>query len=220
MKKICDVEPFKFTYSILERVTMDHYGPFNDFEEIINFIRKYFGTMLIKFDTEISKIKTKLIDGKRYYDNKYTCSVSHHYFVIVCVESGEIIDPKLLPRLHEYRPYVGRYYNKRDEDLLLRKNNIKKIKQTYRSGYYYSEYRDEGYYIVGTILSSFRRIKTKSERSKNECILKEYRNEYHNLVRGKRRKLPNNYDDIHLGVYDQYKSWKHNSKRRKQWIPK
>lgn len=32
--------------------------------------------------------------------------------------------------------------------------------------------------------------------------------------------LPSSYDDVSVGVYYNFKSWKHNSKRRKQWKPK
>lgn len=40
------------------------------------------------------------------------------------------------------------------------------------------------------------------------------------MVRGKRRNLPSNWDDRSCSLNKTETSWKHNSKRKKQWIPK
>lgn len=224
MKKMWEVESFRYAYLMLNRITMETYGPFKDLEDTVAYIKKYIGVDRFIIDSSRSKLSTIIIDGQYYYNNQYHYNnsyfgpVRYWHLAIICKETGELVDWKTLSKLFARRKRGDKTCT--DVNLILRKNNIKKIKQTYRSGYHYYPFINKGYYIPGIILSSFRKIKTKSERSKNASILKEYRNEYLNLIRSKRANLPNSYDDIHLGVYDQYKSWKHNSKRRKQWIPK
>lgn len=60
----------------------------------------------------------------------------------------------------------------------------------------------------------------KQERSKTKMHLKEYK-EYETFgfrIRGKRNgSLPDPWDDYPSFVWNTHKSWKHNSKRKKQW---
>lgn len=63
----------------------------------------------------------------------------------------------------------------------------------------------------------YRHPKTQRERRLLDGIINEYGEE---LVRGVRRNLPTNWDDRQRSLGKTEKSWKHNSKRKKQWIPK
>lgn len=65
-----------------------------------------------------------------------------------------------------------------------------------------------------------RAVKTKQERTENDFIrFDEDAKEYGIRVRGKRtkRNIPHSYDDPRNGIWDGRKSWKHVTKRRKQW---
>lgn len=59
--------------------------------------------------------------------------------------------------------------------------------------------------------------KTQRERRLLDGIINEYGEA---LVRGERRNLPTNWDDRVCTLGHAEPSWKHNSKRKKQWIPK
>ena len=96
------------------------------------------------------------------------------------------------------------------------KDNVNKLKMHYSvvpNPDWWSEY-DEMW-----CSSYHRRIKTTQEHRMNEAHMSEYGDE---MVRGKRRyrQLPNSWDDVPTGIWDGRKCWKHNSKRRKQWVPK
>jgi len=98
--------------------------------------------------------------------------------------------------------------------LAYRKDNINKTKPAYR-GVLRSTWGDEPDYTLDG--SYFRSVKTLQERRLAVNVLKE---EGEPEFRGRRRILPSSYDDVDKGVWDTHKSWKHNSKRRKQWKPK
>lgn len=59
--------------------------------------------------------------------------------------------------------------------------------------------------------------KTTSEKRVNAAHVEEYG---WNMVRGRRRCLPSNWDDRPVSIYNAEDNWKHHSKRRKQWKPK
>lgn len=65
----------------------------------------------------------------------------------------------------------------------------------------------------------YRKIATKQERSLFELHEIEYAKEYNLKLRRSRSKknLPDSYDDIRCGTFEGKNSWKHNSKRKKQY---
>src|SRR5690606_2359359 len=109
--------------------------------------------------------------------------------------------------------------NERNYRLLYTRKNLKKIKPAYRKykEYYYTYGRH--YYHYNNICGrSYRKVKTFSE-AKATCG---HQVDYgEDIVRAKRgyKTIPNSWDDISTGIYKKQYSWKHNSKRRKQWIP-
>lgn len=76
---------------------------------------------------------------------------------------------------------------------------------------------DRGYWR--SIGGYYRSTKTQQERRVNDGHMNEYGTE---MVRGKRRDryLPNSWDDIQSSLGRAEMSWKHHSKRRKQWKAK
>lgn len=107
-------------------------------------------------------------------------------------------------------------YN-RDSRLVYKKGSNRKIKATYRKvlGGFGVWGRHFGFEVGGY----YRPVRSHSEMKYACAHAQEYGDE---MVRAKRRykNLPNSYDDYKSDVWDTQKSWKHNSKRRKQWVPK
>lgn len=98
-----------------------------------------------------------------------------------------------------------------------RKRNIDKVKETYSFEVDHSVRFPNTVCFKNKVCSSFKKIKTFQELKLNCGHVIEYG---YAMVRGRRRKLPTAWDDIPCQVWKQKKSWKHNSKRRKQWKPR
>ncbi len=128
-------------------------------------------------------------------------------------------------RIREER--IANYVNKRKPEkldygkyLVRVADDTRKIKSTYRTYKYvwHSAYYNEArvYYSLAEQRGYYRRPRTMSERKAACGHIDEYGEV---LVRAKRnhKNLPNSYDDLPSDIYGTMKSWKHNSKRRKQW---
>lgn len=103
--------------------------------------------------------------------------------------------------------------------LVIKNHNVDKIKSSYHNTLHKSTWLawNEPYYC--TVTSSWRRVKTTQARRMAVNVCKD---EGEPEFRGARRKrsIPTTWDEVYKSVHDNYKSWKHNSKRRKQWKPK
>lgn len=109
------------------------------------------------------------------------------------------------------------YCYKRDSRLVCSRGSPKNIKQTYRK--IYRGFGQWGHDFRNEVWSYYRSPRTHGE-IKQACA---HADEYgEQIVRAKRRyhSIPNARDELRSDVYSTQKSWKHNSKRRKQWIPK
>ncbi len=109
------------------------------------------------------------------------------------------------------------------KNLVKVKNDFKKIKNSYRTyartwrSWHYTP--DSEFYYSNAETRYYRHPQTQRE-ARIACG---HADEYGlRAVRPKRNhtNLPDTYDDLQSCVYNTRKSWKHNSKRRKQWIPK
>ncbi len=107
-------------------------------------------------------------------------------------------------------------------NLVKTKTSNASIKRAYRTvpNMWWGSYIDEpSIYYTFAELHHYRSPSTMREMRKACADMDDYGD---NIVRAKRnhKNLPNSYDDVYCGVYGTRKSWKHNSKRRKQWKPK
>lgn len=105
----------------------------------------------------------------------------------------------------------------RDSRLVYTKGSPKKIKKAYRK-VYCGEGR-WGHDFRNEVWVYYRHPKTHGE-IKQACA---HADEYgEQIVRAKRRynNVPDAWDEYCSDVWGTQKSWKHNSKRRKQWVPK
>lgn len=110
----------------------------------------------------------------------------------------------------------------RKEIITRKRSGVNKRKHTYDLTVYVREYW--GYcthtYESFTYLPYFRHPKTFAERREADALLYDEDCRFHNIkARGRRnvRNLPSNWDDIYAGNHHAKKSWKHYSRRRKQW---
>lgn len=96
---------------------------------------------------------------------------------------------------------------------------IKKTKSQYRGGIDFE-------FGTGKVYTSYPRLKNRiikrfsvhQERSLTAMHKVEYKKEYNLKIRGSRDgSIPNPWDDYPSSVYELGKSWKHNSKRKKQY---
>lgn len=121
---------------------------------------------------------------------------------------------------HNTKRIVGREDFRKN--LIKTKRSTTKIKNTYRTvpDMWWGHGIDEpSIYYTFAELNHYRKPSTMKEIRKACADIDDYGQ---NIVRAKRnhKNLPNSYDDIYCDVYDTRKSWKHNSKRRKQWKEK
>lgn len=104
--------------------------------------------------------------------------------------------------------------------LLYRKGSAKKIKFNYRVRLYHSYWRGNEVSYHNEVRGHYRYPKTHKERAANYAHAHEYGAE---LVRAHRRTrygLPSSWDERPCSAWKTEDSWKHHSKRPKQWIPK
>jgi hypothetical protein len=129
-------------------------------------------------------------------------------------------------RQHYINKYKGKWHNPHREyseqindliceGLLYRKNNVNKIKEVFLQKEKVSGYNGERYFRFVS-RKYYSRISTLARQRDAVNVLKD---EGEPKFRGKRGKLPIIHGNIR-GKYYTYQSWKHNSKRRKQWKPK
>lgn len=106
-----------------------------------------------------------------------------------------------------------------DERLVGKKNSPRKIKTNHQKSWG-SSYWSGNLHLRNNKVGCYRHIKTRAETRWNEAHSDPEFYEYGCLVRPGRQKLPNVWDDIMVSLHKTEKSWKHHSKRKKQWIPK
>jgi hypothetical protein len=124
-----------------------------------------------------------------------------------------------LPRRWKYRDWAARDAERdlMEERRLKFRGDGLKIKLVYAVGHKVYTYRWGGSGYRENIRGYHRYIHTFRDHRVNCGHIEEYGEE---LVRGRRRCLPTTYDDRPNGSYKVELSWKHHSKRRKQWKPK
>lgn len=96
---------------------------------------------------------------------------------------------------------------------------MKKLKKQYRNSEEIILHSGRKYVFYPNVKSgSIKLFSVHQERSLTALHKVEYKKEYNLKIRGKRDGgIPNPWDDYRSHVYDVSTSWKHNSKRKKQY---
>lgn len=205
MKTVKDVNPYRVKYRIWDTVTDCIEFESDDFDELCAVYYANY-TARTYYEPHITK------------DHLYAYGkITPVYRFAIKTEFGDVIDNEDLPRARRNWNFCERRAKKK-QDVRYKKGNPDKIKRGYYCYGWWWEDRD--YYEFPYIAyGSYRRIRTMNEKRQNAYHVDDYGD---SAVRGRRRghNLPDSWDDPMSGVHYTIKSWKHHSKRRKQWKQK
>jgi hypothetical protein len=236
-----ETEKFKITYNAIDKRDGHIIGCYDDIDNLIEEVETYcvshrgyrFGILYQshnKADTvAIKSYSDKPIDYNipdpkpRYWYAPY----SNYETIYTNVEGVYVVDNlgniiRDIWSRQKRSNYCGRrsWMEREAQEARVRKglvrykNNVNKIKDTYSYYLDYENYYGEYSYHSSDSIGCHRGIHTNSTLKKLTGFVKE---DGEPEPRGKQRCLPTTYDDVQCSVYHQHKSWKHNSKRRKQW---
>lgn len=217
-----EVPPFNYTYGVFDKKARKKCASFNTIAEAMEFVCKKVGAK--SFNNETSSY---------VYHEEYDWLLSMTTYRKVVPSNWIILDyfhniiPKdtitAILRHTSRRDYYANQMRRMDEwsskfrRFHRTKKSNKKIKTSCATVPLWADYSNEFSY------HNFARgnvgPKTQKERRQTYGHIDEYGE---SIVRGARRPyhLPDSYDDRADSLCNSEKSWKHHSKRRKQWIPK
>lgn len=214
--RVHDVPAFVYSYFAVNRLTHARLGPYACLEDAVvavcNLAGRY--SLTIPLATVVSQ-HLPVAPGERNGFGDLTTPVW-----CLCNHLGEVVPhASMLPFLSsaaKRSPWswpFSRSLSPTQQRLKGKKHNTDKIKtvhklvrnNTYGCGYL-------------SPVRTLRKMKTHAERKWNVGHEKDWPE--HVLVRRRRFLLRSSYDDVLVGVLDAQPSWKHHSKRRKQWKPK
>ena len=243
MKKLVETKKvFGAPYNVFDKNVQKIVGVFDTYEDMIHFVKDYFSKVYNKRADELFHAHRKrtpiafqrvqrryqIFDydaapddyGYRYprYKTDYENYVLQGFYVTDYL--GDVLD-KLdysvvkAEKNWEERKLAEDHQQKIDSYRVRTKRNPNKIKLPYAMVYRERRWSSGEYgYYNADIIGYFRNTHTAQIFRQIEGVEIE---DGEPLVRKKRTRVPTTYDDVTLNVYGQGKSWKHNSKRRKQW---
>lgn len=223
--KTVPTEAFPITYRVIQRDGMFVRGSFDSIADAKNFVyTKYPRT---------GDFSAVLPIGYREEERRAVFSGGAVQYVTIlknrwCITNQwrDVVDPKIIdatgPRYvpKNYSFYYHRYDAVR-KGLVKKKNDGLKIKTVWAYTNRWSPYLKEWCFKKAVRNKGFATLQER--RANVGCMHEDFINEYGTVfVRGKRRKsyLPTTWDKTRLNRDKCFKSWKHNSKRGKQWKPK
>lgn len=227
--KTVETVPFVFRYFLVNRYTKEKFGPFDNIVDAKAF--KYEKYRYIYWDGNSYADKLEFNHQERQNQWAHnilgrTKEVDRHAkkpFAILN-HLGDVIDPKIVHEAGRGEWRNNRYERWRERGLIsgarreFRKYNPNKLKMLYSTVKTVDSLGDIEYDETW-MRSHYRRIRTTQERRMAIAHMDEYGAQ---MVRGKRRArtLPNAWDDYSSNVWDLKESWKHHSKRNKQYKTK
>lgn len=242
MKELKDVKQFSYSYRIYNRLTGKYTAVFDSIKSAIDnalesgfigieefkykkFLNIFANTVKTKKLIEISTKHSSMMSYNEWkIISKIKFQNSTEIYTMIEVETNAIVSLDIIEANYKITKNTRDYKNLRkiNDNKIRRikfyKKNIRRIKKNYSVGthYFYNEMSLYPCEFLGYHAS----VSTTNEIRLLEGIVNEYEREYPGLVRGKRKNLPTSWDDQAISAYATHKSWKHNSKRKKQWVPK
>lgn len=228
MKDLQLVEPFKHTYFVLDRITMVASKRYDDLHKLFEDHGSYAPNYSDGHGEKILHFKNP--DGDIRFARPFEAELNVRK-AIICTETGAALTHQQIKEaangfVPRRKKYGERKTHKRENDLIRYKRNDKKIKFDWASRLHYAYFSyngnfEDAYYSKCGNMGYHRMGRITRELAAYDNIIKEYEREYPNLVRGKRRSIPDGWSrEKAISAYHSVDSWKHHSKRRKQWIPK
>jgi hypothetical protein len=223
MKKLIDIEPFHNSYYILNKESYVEYGPFDTLSDTAEQLH-YLNPRTVDYHERHNYLSDTY--KKNRYDSYGDILENNGIFVVYndqgyIINSTDVYNAFKIKRRH-YGWREDKTKHEREADLVKVKSNPAKIKKKYihyltcRRGIYGPPdmyYRNDG-------LRYFRKVKTFNEIKQLDFLKfdEDIKNVKIKNQNRERRFIPNAWDDLCRTT--SIKSWKINSKRKKQWIPK
>ena len=217
--KTIDVPPYKHTFRVFNKVLKEFSEVFEDLISAVEYaVRHTIGSRRMTWWWVEKKISYVIhTEGYTYY---YGRDIPPALNVIVNDLGDPVTKEEVRDSLVGYKSKTSedrrKYTNEVSKRMLRISGSSNKIKQSCEHVPWY--WRDELSYS-NKVLGSHARPGTLREKKDTEGHIDEYGAE---MVRGARRpkQLRDTYDDKPISMWAVQNSWKHHSKRRKQWIPK
>lgn len=220
--KVVDVEPYKHTYRVFNKI-QKKYELYNvDIVDAVAYVYKKHKETNVGWRcpvvSETFRKEPDIVDNQlSWLPRKHITDVIPSPKYVITNEVADIVSLREVQdiywiHLRKIRSYeFSDFHNER----LYRDQKRKKIKKAYKFIPY-----NYGIGIISyksAVCGYHRSVKTQNEIRKACADITDYGFEY---VRAKRnhKNIPNSWDDINNNIYSTKKSWKHNSKRQKQWI--
>lgn len=216
-----ETAPFVYRYFLVNRFTKAEFGPFDSILEAKQARFKEYHYAYINREMYGDSLSLSHREAQYFfYYNENLLSFEKPF----CIRDqfGNVIPPSVIKAAgNEYNYKSYSYYTpcwmKRqriEANLVKKKGDGNKIKSDWGFIEDYNHHNEVRY-----CNRVRKRPHTQSERRANAGCVKEHGE---GMVRGKRRymNIPNSWDFYDGGFYDTMPSWKHNSRRRKQWKPK
>jgi len=220
--KTKEVPPYKHTFRVFNKATKEYS---QDFEELFDAIVYVLGNQKFRH-LYYWRVQHQLSYVMRYEPPVYL----YGYYSkqppiaaplnVIVNDLGEVVTKEEVRDAFTYTPSAGYRGSRRkyDNDVKARLLRIKgapdKIKQSCEHVPYHSNYGD-GY--TSKVIGSYCHPGSMKEKRDTEGHINEYGPK---MVRGRRKPihLRDSYDDKPISVWKTINSWKHHSKRRKQWV--
>lgn len=214
MKEIKNVERFPYTYKVYDRFSRQYVGPFSSINEAVEKVAKHHRFWRHEFSENRDAIRyTILNEVVRYHhpDDAYG------HLVIIRIEDDSIV-PLAIINKECKKPYRERIEDyDRAKDIRIKKSSATKIKDSYHSskGIYTDRYHP------CDIIGYHHYPKAVLNEKRHNCVTDDYEAECEIRIHGRRRFTDSLWSyERQKAAFTTYKSWKHHSKRRKQWLPR
>ncbi len=223
-QKTIEVPPYKHTFRVFNKALKEFSKEFEELFDAIDYVlkkdsnrRPYFWWAEYKFSFVLHSEAPVYRWGIRSKEEPLPAPLN-----VIINDIGEIVSKDDIRDAFNSNPYSKdsqsrrKYTNEVRKRLLRIKGSPNKIKQSCEHVPWY--WRDEMSYS-NRVLGNYARPGTLREKKDSEGHILEYGE---GIVRGARRprQLRDTYDDKQISMWGVQNSWKHHSKRRKQWIPK
>lgn len=223
--KTKEVPPYTNTFRVFNKSDRKVHVEFVDLNDAVDFV---YGKVKIRY-YNYERISFTLKDESdfvyapySYYSKVKTVYTAKASPWVILTDLGDIVSKEEINEarrsIYKYRDYHSRWdrYELNRKRLNDKKGSGLKIKGSYKTVEDVDRHGDVSY--TNLVRSYGRRPNTTQEKRMSEAHMDEYGE---NIVRGGRRphSLPCSWSDYPVSAWGTEKSWKHNSKRRKQWIP-
>ena len=238
-QKTVEATPYTHTYRAFNKHTGVTHGNFDSIIDAVDFAKthpsRHQRQPLFSYTRKLEADKLYERDtyvyhfhgSNRWYENRRRVVLESYYYPaadwVIVNDLGEVVEKKEVEAV-SWKPYRSRCWDASDAWYMMQGERLTRIKgsgdKVKESCARVRDDRGHGDGYTNINRRGYHRcIGTSNEKRQTEGHMEEYGQ---NIVRGRRRPrvLPDNRDDRGISLSSTETSWKHHSKRRKQWKPK